>query len=59
MHDEVAVACPYCGESIDLVIDPSTTGSFVQDCDVCCNPWAVTVERDADGDPFVTVERAQ
>ncbi|MFN7955871.1 MAG: CPXCG motif-containing cysteine-rich protein [bacterium] len=37
MHDEVAVACPYCGESIDLVIDPSTTGSFVQDCDVCCN----------------------
>jgi hypothetical protein len=59
VQDEVEVSCPFCGETMTLVIDPSTTGAFVQDCDVCCNPWAVTVERDVDGDPYVTVERAQ
>ncbi len=59
MVDDTTATCPYCGEVVELVIDPATVGTFIQDCDVCCNPWAVTVERDADGDPFVTVERAQ
>ena len=27
-------------------------------CDVCCRPWAVEVERDADGDLYARVERA-
>ncbi|HEX3128545.1 MAG TPA: CPXCG motif-containing cysteine-rich protein [Thermoanaerobaculia bacterium] len=29
----------------------------MQDCEVCCNPWQVTVTRDRDGDADVRVER--
>jgi hypothetical protein len=32
---------------------------MVQDCEVCCNPWQVTITRDRYGDPEVRVERAQ
>lgn len=31
--------CPYCGESISMLIDPSIrTQSYIEDCEVCCNP---------------------
>lgn len=40
------VRCPYCFEQVDLFIDPETTGAFVEDCSVCCRPWAVTVFSD-------------
>ena len=38
-------ACPYCGESVSIAVDPGG-GSFqeyVEDCSVCCNPWQVSV----------------
>jgi len=43
MSDEFLVICPFCGESIEIYVEPDTTGSFVQDCEVCCNPWRVRV----------------
>ena len=58
MQDCVEVCCPYCGEWQELDLDPSTRGSFVQDCDVCCRPWQVFVEWD-EGTPQVQVSRAQ
>ena len=57
--DLLTVQCPYCGESVEIDLDPETEGSFVQDCEVCCNPWALTVRRDEDGAVMVDVERAQ
>jgi hypothetical protein len=57
--DEVVVQCPYCGESVELSIDPDTSGSMVQDCEVCCSPWHVNVRRGPSGRPTVTVERIQ
>lgn len=57
MEDEVWVRCPFCHEKQLLVVDPDTSGSFVQDCDVCCHPWQVTVSRDADGELDVHVDR--
>lgn len=59
MQDVVQVCCPYCFEQVELYIDPETRGSMVQDCDVCCRPWQVTVQRDEDGEPLVTIDRAQ
>lgn len=60
MSDTVEVHCPYCYEPLELYVDPETRGSFVQDCDVCCRPWQVWVERDPDtGEPLVSVGRAQ
>ena len=56
--DFVSVQCPYCFELVELDLDPETEGSFVQDCEVCCNPWQVFVSRDEDGQPQVAVERA-
>jgi hypothetical protein len=51
------VACPYCGEDVDIYVEPDVHGSFVQDCEVCCNPWLVRVSRTADG-RSVSVSRA-
>ena len=50
------VVCPYCSESVEISVDPGG-GSFqqyVEDCEVCCNPWQVSV-RFIDGIPTVDV----
>lgn len=42
--------CPYCGESIPLQVDVSAgSQSYVEDCQVCCQPFQVTV-RVEDGE---------
>jgi hypothetical protein len=57
--DTVEVRCPYCYEALELWVDPDTRGSFVQDCDVCCRPWQVYVERDPEtGELYASVQRA-
>jgi hypothetical protein len=43
------IQCPYCGESIEIVIDGSLEQqSYIEDCSVCCRPieLAVTVIED-------------
>ena len=35
--------CPYCGEPGVIYIEPDVHGTLVQDCEVCCQPWQVTV----------------
>jgi cysteine-rich CPXCG protein len=57
MDDKFLVTCPYCGEAVDVYIEPDVRGSFVQDCEVCCNPWRITVVTGEDG-RFVDVARA-
>jgi len=47
--DEFVVACPYCGEEVEIHVEEDVRGSFVQDCEVCCNPWLVQLTRSADG----------
>jgi hypothetical protein len=41
--DDFLVACPYCGELVEVWVESDVGGSFVQDCDACCNPWRVHV----------------
>lgn len=37
--------CPYCGESIELLLDLSVESqSYIEDCFVCCRPILVSVE---------------
>ena len=43
MSGQFFVMCPYCGEEVEIFVEPDVSGSFVQDCEVCCNPWRVTV----------------
>ena len=34
--------CPYCWEEISMLLDSSiTTQTYVEDCEVCCNPIEV------------------
>jgi len=43
--------CPYCGELIELAVDPGggPVQDYVEDCPVCCRPWHVTVRWGPDG----------
>ena len=44
--------CPYCGESIELLIDISIDSQeYIEDCSVCCRPIQVSVLVDEDGPP--------
>ena len=43
------VSCPYCGEELEIYLEPDVVGTLVQDCEVCCRPWQVRVTRDLDG----------
>ena len=57
LADSAWVSCPYCGESVELLIDASGGGAqeYVEDCEVCCQPWSVRVVVGADGHPVVSV----
>ena len=57
MDDLFLVTCPYCGEELEIYLEPDMSGSFVQDCEVCCNPWNVRVIHD-DGERYLNVGRA-
>jgi len=48
MDDQFLVTCPYCGEEVEIYLEPDVRGSFVQDCEVCCNPWRVRVSGSGD-----------
>jgi hypothetical protein len=45
------VVCPYCGESNEIGIDAGggAQQDYVEDCQVCCRPWRVTVLFDEEG----------
>jgi hypothetical protein len=57
IDDAKIVICPYCGEEIEIYIEADVRGSFVQDCEVCCNPWTVRVSRE-DEELYVEVGKA-
>ena len=50
------VSCPYCGEENTIALDPGSgeAQEYVEDCQVCCQPWRVTVEYNADGTAVVS-----
>ena len=55
-EDLFEVTCPYCGEPAEIYVEPDVGGQFVQDCEVCCNPWLVRVARDG-GERYIDVVR--
>ena len=58
--ESVTVVCPYCGEPMELGVDPGggTVQDYVEDCQVCCQPWQVHVRWRRDGHADVHVETA-
>ena len=55
METSASYACAYCGESVEIEVDPSAdrTQEYVEDCWVCCRPNVLTVRFDDDGDVSV------
>jgi len=37
--------CPYCWESITMLLDSSIAKqTYIEDCEICCNPIEITPE---------------
>lgn len=53
------IACPYCGETIEIDIDEGggPTQRYVQDCAVCCRPIELAVDETEDGAWSVSASR--
>jgi len=56
MQQEKQVSCPYCGESIDILLDCSVPQqNYIEDCQVCCRPINFDVAVAHDGMVTMTV----
>ncbi len=45
------IYCPYCGESLEILVDGSAGNhSYIEDCQVCCAPIEITVAMDETGE---------
>ncbi len=52
---ERTIGCPYCGESISILVDDTLPEQrYVEDCQVCCRPIEIDVAVAPSGD--VTVD---
>jgi hypothetical protein len=48
------IDCPYCGESIEIILDASVSHQrYIEDCQVCCRPITLDVSVDEEGVPSV------
>ena len=54
--NEQDVGCPYCGETISVLIDRQEAGNqYIEDCQVCCRPMVFHVSEDESNKLMVTV----
>jgi hypothetical protein len=54
---DALVTCPYCGEPVEITLDPGSGDNqqYVEDCEVCCQPWRVSVTYDRSGEAHVSI----
>ena len=46
-REETVIDCPYCGEPIDVLLDPAAADQqYTEDCQVCCRPIIFNVATD-------------
>lgn len=38
--------CPHCWQEISVLLDTAYTQTYVEDCEVCCNPMEIAVAFD-------------
>lgn len=51
---ERTISCPYCAESMTILIDLSAGGqSYVEDCQICCQP--IQIEFDASDEELLNL----
>lgn len=48
MLEEYSFECPYCWQEISMLLDLSAGGqSYIEDCEICCNPIEVKYKVEA------------
>ena len=54
---DTIVVCPYSGELVTILLDPGSGAAqdYVEDCEVCCQPWQVSVRYDDEGHAAVSI----
>lgn len=53
---EKSIGCPYCGETIEVLIDPTDLEQqYIEDCQVCCKPINFIVSESINGELSVSV----
>lgn len=56
---ECRISCPYCAQSMEVVLDLSGgSQSYIEDCQVCCQPMQIRFEVDGEQLRSLQVERA-
>ena len=59
--EERTISCPYCGESIDILIEPveeiqdEDAAQYIEDCQVCCRPIQFKMTIDFNGEASLEV----
>lgn len=54
---EYSGQCPYCGETISLLLDHSAgSQTYIEDCSVCCRPIQVSVYEDNEGELHISLQ---
>ncbi|MEN8817559.1 MAG: CPXCG motif-containing cysteine-rich protein [Nonlabens sp.] len=52
--------CPHCWQEISMLLDPAYSQTYVEDCEVCCNPIELTVSfEDGELSSFIANELGQ
>lgn len=55
LHEE-RIGCPYCGESITVLIDDTDSNEeYIEDCQICCRPITFSVTTQMNGEIYVSV----
>jgi hypothetical protein len=50
MLPSIEIQCPYCGETIEILVDDSAGEQrYIEDCQVCCRPISISVSMDHEG----------
>lgn len=55
LHEE-QITCPFCWESITVLVDPSESQLYTEDCSICCRP--ILIQTEVQGD-YVSVQVTQ
>ncbi|MGZ8161243.1 MAG: CPXCG motif-containing cysteine-rich protein [Methylobacter sp.] len=57
-QEEIIIVCPYCGESINVLVDASSGAQeYYEDCSVCCSPILFSVSIDDAGEICLEAKR--
>lgn len=55
---ELGISCPYCGETITLLVDGTLAEQhYIEDCEVCCQPMVVQLDIADDGQFRIVARR--